>query len=211
MVMTSETIFYLIRHGQIDANVLKLWHGSTDSHLNAMGLSQAEEMARHVSSQHPEISAVYCSPLSRTQSTALPLARSLKLDAILDANLREYSIGQLEGTHYEDLAKHHQFYDEIASNQDYAPEGGESINQVGRRMIESFNHLRERHQGQSIAIVSHGAAIGIALAQLLDDCFYPFNDYQMDNTGYSKLNWSADPFLEFFNSKDHLDSMPTST
>jgi broad specificity phosphatase PhoE len=206
-VPTNATIFYLIRHGQIDANVSKLWHGSTDSELNATGITQAEEMAKHVSDQHPEISAVYCSPLSRTHNTAIPLAKYLKLEAVPDGNLREYSIGDLEGTHFDELAENHQFFEEIASNQDYAPDGGESPNQVCTRMLESLRRLRQSHRGQSIAIVSHGAAIGIALAQLLDQRVYPFHDYHMVNTGYCKLNWSSDPYLEFFNSSDHLSSL----
>ena len=206
--MTADsTIFYLIRHGQIDANIRRLWHGSTDSKLNAIGESQVEEMAKHVSGKHPEISAVYCSPLSRTHNTAIPLAKQLKLEAVPDHNLREYGIGELEGTHFDELTEQHQFFEEIASDQDYAPEGGESVNQVGERMLESFHNLRDRHQGQSIAIVSHGAAIGIVLTRLLDKRVYPFDDYHMVNTGYTKLNWSSEPYLEFFNVTDHLSPM----
>ena len=204
---SSATVFYLIRHGEIDANVSKLWHGSTDSKLNSLGESQAEEMAKHVSAAHPEISAVYCSPLSRTHNTAIPLANRLNLEAVPESNLREYSIGDLEGTPHDVLAKKHRFFEEIASSQDYAPDGGESPNQVRNRMIETLERLRAVHRGQSIAIVSHGAAIGIALTQLLAKRVYPFHDYHMVNTGYSKLNWSSDPYLEFFNSSDHLGNL----
>ena len=92
------TALYLIRHGQIDANVSRLWHGSTDSPLNSTGEVQVEKMGKYVAEQHPDISAVYCSPLSRTRNTALPLAKFLDLEVVHDEKLREYAIGDLEGT-----------------------------------------------------------------------------------------------------------------
>jgi len=202
----DSTTLYLIRHGEIEANVNRHWHGSTDSELNENGRRQAQQMALHVAKNHPEISAVYCSPLRRTFHTASPLAKRLNLDLQADADLREYSIGHLEGTPYEELMDKHEFFKSIASNPDYAPEGGESLNQVCLRVVAALTRLKKRHQGQSIAIVSHGAAMGIALTHLLDNRVYPFHDYHMVNTGYSKLVWSSEPILEFFNVSDHLSA-----
>ena len=98
----------------------------------------------------------------------------------------------------------HKFFESIASSQDYAPEGGESPNQVCSRMVAALLRLRQRHQGQSIAIVSHGAAMGIALTHLFESRVVPFHEYHMVNTGYSKLVWSPEPRLEFFNLSEHL-------
>ena len=200
----GSTILYLIRHGEIDANVNRHWHGSTDSELNENGRRQAQQMASHVADNHPEISAIYCSPLLRTLHTALPLAKRLNLDLEPEDDLREYSIGHLEGTPYEVLMDEHRFFASIAASQDYAPEGGESPNQVCSRVVAALMRLRQRHQGQSIAIVSHGAAMGIAMTHLLENRVFPFHDYHMVNTGYSKLVWSSEPRLEFFNVSEHL-------
>jgi hypothetical protein len=49
------TTFYLVRHGQIDANVNRLWHGSTDSPLNQTGITQAEKMASKIFEKLQEI------------------------------------------------------------------------------------------------------------------------------------------------------------
>ncbi len=200
----SPTTLFLIRHGQIEANVDRRWHGSTDSHLNALGRRQAESMAEFVTSAHPEISTVYCSPMQRTRDTAAPLAASLGVDLIPEDRLREYGIGILEGTAYEDLDHVHGFFKKISVSQDYAPAGGESPNQVCLRIVQALEHLRARHSGESIAVVSHGAAMGIALTHLLENRVFPFHDYHMENTGYSKLVWDAEPSLEFFNRSDHL-------
>lgn len=200
----GSTTLYLIRHGEIDANVDRHWHGSTDSELNENGRRQAEQMASHVADNHPEISAIYCSPLLRTLHTALPLAKRLNLDLEPEDDLREYSIGHLEGTPYEVLKDEHRFFDSIAFSQDYAPEGGESPNQVCSRVVAVLMRRRQRHQGQSIAVVSHGAAMGIAMTHLLENRVFPFHNYHMVNTGYSKLVLSSEPRLEFFNMSEHL-------
>lgn len=199
-----STTLYLIRHGEIAANVNRHWHGSTDSALTETGRLQAQQMAAYIAHHHPEIAAVYCSPLQRTFHTASPLAKRLNLKLQRDDDLREYSIGELEGTAYEVLLDEHKFFDAIASSQDYAPAGGESPNEVCTRVVAALTRLKDRHSGQSIAIVSHGAAMGIALTHLLENRVYPFHEYHMVNTGYSKLVWSSEPKLEFFNMSDHL-------
>ncbi len=201
----DSTTLFLIRHGQIEANVDRHWHGSTDSHLNALGKRQAESMAEFVTRAHPEICTVYCSPMQRTMDTASPLAARLGVDLIPEDRLREYGIGELEGTPYEDLADVHGFFEKIRTSQDYAPPGGESPNQVCLRIVQALEQLRARHVGEAVAVVSHGAAMGIALTHLLEHRVFPFHDYHMVNTGYSKLVWAADPSLEFFNRSVHLN------
>jgi 2,3-bisphosphoglycerate-dependent phosphoglycerate mutase len=198
------TTFYLIRHGEIDANVSRRWHGSTDSELNENGRLQARRMAAYVAINHPEICAVYHSPLQRTLDTAIPLARALDLDPLPEKDLREYSIGKLENTRYEELHTKHDFFAEIAADQDFAPPDGESPNTVCQRMEGALTRLGKRHEGEAIAIVSHGAAMGIVLSHLLEDRVYPFHNYHMTNTGYSKLIWGAEPKLEIFNASEHL-------
>ncbi len=201
--MTTSII--LIRHGQIDANVDGRWHGSTDSPLNNLGLSQADRMAKHVSERHPEISAVYASPLQRTFNTAAPLAAALGLEVVADPRFREYGVGDLEGTLYSDL-REMGFFSSIAQDQGYAPLNGESPRQVRDRMLEGFLQVAEIHSGESIAIVSHGAAMGILLAMLLNEQIFPFHEFHMDNTGFSQLHHDQNSVLKFFNNTAHLQA-----
>ena len=104
----------------------------------------------------------------------------------------------------EEIITKHRFFEELAEDQDFAPDGGESPNEVCLRMIEALTRLGVRHTGEAIAIVSHGAAMGIALAHLLENRVFPFHDYHMENTGYSRLIWSSEPRLDIFNACGHL-------
>lgn len=199
------TTIYLVRHGEIDANVARRWHGWTDSDLNDTGRLQARRMGAHLAALSPEISAVYSSPLRRTMDTARSLARLLETEPVTHDGLREWGIGHWEDQPYDVLRDKHKFFDAIAEDLDYAPPEGESINQVCSRMIGALEEIRARHAGESLALVGHGAALAITLANLLDGAPVPFYQYHMDNTGITKLIWRDRPVIEFFNVRDHLD------
>ncbi|HIG44300.1 MAG: histidine phosphatase family protein [bacterium] len=198
------TTFLLIRHGEIDANIDKRWHGATDSELNTRGMEQAGKMGRCLSKQYPNITKVYSSPLKRTMKTAMALADALGTTPEGHEGLREYGIGELEDTSYDSLLKDHDFFDSIARNQDFAPPGGESVNRVRDRMISAFDDIRHRHVGEKVALVSHGAAMAIALSELLKGSPFPFFDFHMSNTGVSQLVWGDSVALTSFNDTDHL-------
>ena len=200
-----ETTFYLVRHGQIDANIERRWFGSTDAMLNASGIEQADRLCSVFKQHYADITATYSSPLLRTMRTAQGVTGDHFAPAIAHSGLREYGIGELEGLHFDVLQSQHQFFDKIAADLDYAPNGGESVNQVRDRMLAAFNELQHKHAGEQIAIVSHGAAMGVALATLLRGAAFPFDEYHMANTGVSKLVLGGKaPRLVFFNQVDHL-------
>lgn len=199
------TTFYLIRHGQIDANVERLWHGSTDSPLNALGRDQADKMGQYISKKYPEISKVYSSPLKRTLNTAEALSGHFGLAPVAHAGLREYGVGEWEGHDYDAIIEDYQFMTHLEKSHDFAPPGGDSLSEVRHRMLSAFEEIRDNHPEEHIAIVGHGAALAIALSVVLLGKAFPFYDYHMDNTGVSVLHWGPDPELIYFNGTAHLD------
>lgn len=200
------TTIYLIRHGEIDANVSQCWHGWTDSDLNDRGREQARCMGEYLSQSSPDISRIYSSPLRRTLNTAQSLSDLFRIEPVRHDGLKEYGIGHLEGQSYQALHDEHGFFDMIARDQDYAPPEGESVNQVCKRMLGALEEIRSRHEGETLAIVSHGAAMAIGLAGLLDGAPIPFYQYQMENTAITKLIWRDSPTIEFFNVREHWKS-----
>ncbi len=71
-----STRFLLLRHGQIKANRVGRWHGSTDSALTWRGRRQAKRTGKYLSA-NSQLDAVYASPMQRCQATARPLAEPL--------------------------------------------------------------------------------------------------------------------------------------
>lgn len=199
------TSIYFIRHGQIDGNVQRRWYGSTDQGLNEEGFRQARCLADHLVQNDIHIDHLYCSPYKRTRSTAEQIGFRLGLEPNNHHGLVEYAIGVLETTPYEELVTHHRFFEAIEKDLTFAPEGGESVVDVADRMIKTLGELHNQHKGETLAIVSHGAAMGVMLSQLIDQQPFPFHPYHMDNTAMTKLLLSdGGAELAFFNQFDHL-------
>lgn len=198
------TTIYLIRHGEIDANREQRWHGWTDSELNERGRAQAAKMAEQLACRTPAISSLYSSPLKRTLTTAQCLGELIGLEPVAHEGLKEFGIGQLENQPYLALKDEHRFFDRITEDLDYAPPEGESVNAVCNRFLGALEEIRGRHRGETLGVVSHGAAMAIALAKLLDGAPMPFYQYHMENTAITKLVWQDEPIIEFFNWQDHL-------
>lgn len=200
----DDTHLILIRHGQINANVEKRWHGWTDSSLNDTGRQQAERAAARIAGEHPDITALYASPLQRTRHTAEAIARLLNIDLVLEPDLREYGIGVLEDEHFLDLENKHGFFTRIRMDQDYAPEGGESVNQVTQRISQAFERFMHQHQGEKILAVSHGAVMALGLARLLHDNPLEWDRYYFHNTSVTEVTLGRTPQLLRFNCIQHL-------
>ena len=195
----------LIRHGQIGANAGGRWHGSTDSPLSRLGRRQIRRLAQRFDRDWRDVVAVYSSPLVRCLHTAHAIAAQLGHVVTIDDDLREYGIGELEDTSFATLQSKHDFFRRIRADHDFAPTGGDSINAVARRVIAALRRI-DAHDDSSrpIAVVSHGAALGIALASLLDADLNAWTNYQVDNCSVTELMLAPEPLVGTFNNTDHL-------
>jgi broad specificity phosphatase PhoE len=211
---SENTTIYLARHGEIKANVDQRWHGSTDSELTDAGKEQAELLASYLHGGEIAFDAIYTSPLKRARQTAEPTARLLGIEPLPLDGLAEFDIGVLENRSYEDLLNKDGFYRRIEEDINFAPPRGESVIQVGARMIDAIRKVGREHAGETVLMVSHGAAIAIALSYLLDGAYYPFHQYHSSNTGLTHLSIPGDAIesdtmgeaieLRSFNRTDHL-------
>ena len=193
----------LVRHGQIAANVSQHWHGSTDSPLTARGREEVALVARHLHASRGAVTAIYASPLQRTRDTGQGIATAFGLPLLLDAELREYGIGELEGTHYRTLQEQ-QFFQRVEADHEYAPPGGESIAAVARRVGAALQRIGERHTGEEVVVVGHGAALGIALGDLLHGDPLRWTTFGIKNCSITELTLRPAPVLLTLNQTGHL-------
>ena len=195
----------LIRHGQIKANRQGLWHGSTDSPLTWRGRRQARRTAAHINATQPQVSAIYSSPLQRCRDTAGVIANRLGLTVEVHLDLREYAIGDWEGLPFKRLAEEHNFMELATGDHDFAPPGGETLRGVAERMVAAIEEIHARHtHDERVLLVSHGAAMAVALGTLLDRDPASWVNYQFSNCGLTELVLSPSPYVNFFNAIHHL-------
>lgn len=162
----TVTHLYLIRHGETQANLEQRWYGALDAPLTARGVEQVAATAVYFAGSGAvmPVDAFYVSPLPRARSTAAAIAAAIGRPPVIEDGLREFSIGDWEGRTYRDLIDHEDLWGRWARDPHFAPPGGESPVTFRRRIVQTFRELVERHDGQTILTVSHGAVI----ASLLD-------------------------------------------
>jgi probable phosphoglycerate mutase len=161
------TRVFLVRHGATTLSAEDRFAGATDVPLSEEGQRQVEHLAARLADDH--ITAVYCSPLTRTVQTATALAHPHKLNAQLRDGLREISHGRWEGLRRPEVEA--QFPEEYAAwDADpftFAPEGGESGVNVLARALPIIREIVLAHKDANVIVVSHKATIRLLLCGLL--------------------------------------------
>ena len=204
--MQPRAILTLVRHGETSANLAGVWHGSTDGPLTDRGREQAQRVARFLRDRYADASAVYTSPLLRARDTARAIALSLALEPRLEDGLREYDLGSWEGKTYRELHETHRLWDEMRRDPDFAPHGGESPRQVTERITAALRHIGAGHPGERVIVVTHGGALSMALAAIVDGDYTRWRRV-MSNCAVSELVLEPAPELLSFNQTDHLDGV----
>ena len=194
----------LLRHGQIRANRQGRWHGSTDSALTLKGRIQAV-LTSSALRKNREIDAVYTSPLQRCRHTSRLATVHLSQQPKIIDGLAEMSIGDWEGKKYRQLQIDHQLNERCTQDPQWRPPNGESLADVALRMRHSIEQIVRCHSdGSTVLVVSHGAAMAIALATFLDDDPSRWGNYHFHNCGLTELTFNDKPSLGGLDDCSHL-------
>jgi alpha-ribazole phosphatase len=162
-----ETVLWLIRHSEPDEAVRGICYGALDVPLSLRGIEQAQSIARWLSGHR--LDAIYTSPSKRCVDTARCIAANRSCTVGVADELRELDFGEFEGRPYDEIAESHpdlyRKWMEHPTEVDFP--GGENFKQMADRVIPTTRELVSRHSGQHLALVSHGGAIRIILADAL--------------------------------------------
>lgn len=156
-----KTTLLLVRHGESVANKEAFFAGQKDISLVENGILQAKLSAEYVK-KHYQVDAIYTSDLIRAYETAEIFSKVLHLEINTDKGLREIHAGEWEGKKHEELPK---LYPESYGTvwlrhigKAVAP-GGESVKELGTRVIQSLENVAKKHPGQTILIATHATPI----------------------------------------------------
>ena len=202
----SRTVLTLVRHGETSANLDGVWHGATDTPLTERGRAQADRVAAYLKQAQGDASALYASDLQRARHTAGPISDSLGIPLRIEVGLREYDLGRWEGKTYRELHERFRLWHHMKRDPNHAPHGGESPRQVADRLTGTLERIAADHAGERIVVVTHGGALSIALAALLDGDYTRWGRV-MDNCGVTELSLAGGPELLSFNTTVHLKDL----
>lgn len=103
--MLPSRAFYMIRHGQSEANLNGITAGGgLDSPLTALGKTQAQNLSEFIDSLENKPARLFSSPMVRAYETARLLNDSLRLQHEVVPALHEMHFGDWEGTPWEKIA-----------------------------------------------------------------------------------------------------------
>jgi alpha-ribazole phosphatase/probable phosphoglycerate mutase len=161
------TKIYLIRHGEIHDGEERRYNGHKDVPLSERGIDQIMKLSEFL--RDAGLQAVYTSDLSRALKSAEMIARVHDREPVIEKGLKEFSFGEWEGMTFSEIEdKYPDSFGAWAANPvKFSPVGGESTEGVRTRAIHAFEKIIGCHQGENIAIVSHGGVIRIILCELL--------------------------------------------
>ncbi|MGV0421333.1 bifunctional RNase H/acid phosphatase [Corynebacterium simulans] len=209
------TRFILVRHGQTAMSVAKQYSGHADPELTEFGRKQALAAAQALADT--PVDAIVCSPLKRCQQTAQAIARSVRpsgadkdaLEVETVEGLIEVDFGLWEGkTFAEAHAADGELHGQWLEDASVACPGGESLQQVHRRVRKTRQELQEKYAGKTVVVVSHVNPIKSFIRQSLDAGPVTFNRLFLDLASISIAEfWDGGSMLRGFNDVGHLQSL----
>ena len=204
------TRIYLIRHAEAEGNLYRIAQGHENGLLTKRGWQQVAALSKRFEPIH--IDAVYASDLYRTCATASAIYKPKGLPLHKDAQLREAYLGVWEGQPWGEISRWdgEQLVNFSIHTHLWHVEKGETALEVQARLEAAVRRIAKAHDGQTIAIASHGFAIRMLLGKLQGYPIETIGDSpQEDNTAVSLLELEGDELrLVYRSDNSHLHTGP---
>jgi len=204
------TNIYLIRHAEAEGNLYRIAQGHVDGRLTSRGWEQVKALSRRF--EGVPVDAVYASDLYRTCATASAIYLPRKLPLRKDPSLREVNLGDWEGKPWGEISRQdrEQLINFSIRPHLWRASNGETAEEAQTRLQHAVCRIAANHDGETIAIVSHGFAIRMLLGKLQG---YPLNQIgespQEDNTAVSLLQFDGKDLTVIYRSDNsHLLNIP---
>lgn len=146
----------MVRHGESEGNAIRRFTTSGDAKITELGRRQAHEAALRIKLKF-QPTLVIASTFARARETGLIIAAELRIPIEYEAEFREQSLGDLAGQPYESVGNDPTF-DPKRPWMWRAP-GGESHEDVLRRVAPVLDRVARQYANDEIVIVSHGGVM----------------------------------------------------
>ncbi|HEY2789056.1 MAG TPA: histidine phosphatase family protein [Gaiellales bacterium] len=158
---------HLVRHGQTIMNAQVRFRGRLEVPLNEVGRAEAREAARSLVGSG--LVAVYTSPLGRAREVAEAIAVKNGVGAVrAHPGFLNLDYGTWEGLTKEESAQvDPDAWDAYVGDPERAvcPEG-EAVAEAADRVVAALRAIAQEHPGQSVAAVSHGVMLRLAVLRV---------------------------------------------
>lgn len=188
LLLMENTELYLIRHAESEMNTNPHLIGGRSNHtpLTVLGIMQAKNLGKHLLAEDILPDSVYSSPALRTLSTARYCLQSMGINQpiTIDDRLQELGQGVSEGKPRDAIYTTQVMNDILRLGKDFKLDGGESMNDVARRMA-SWAETNIASKGGRHFAFTHGGAIKYWASSILDMSHLDTYRTEIDNASFS--------------------------
>lgn len=152
--------YFVMRHGEAASNVKGIISSEENKYpLTNKGRAQVQRVAVQLKKQGIDI--ILASPIMCTRESAEIVAQALNTGAVhFDARLKEVALGSYEGKRE---GEYHKAFKSIREKLATPLPGGESLDEVRRRMMTVLEDAEKKYQGKKILLVSHDYPLWILM------------------------------------------------
>jgi len=187
---TQHTLVMLVRHGQTPTTGKVLPGRAPGLHLSELGQEQAVRVAERLAEL--PVTALYASPMERTQQTAAPTAQRLGLPVNPEPGLIEGDFGDWTGASLAELMKLPEWHTVQHEPEKFRFPQGESFVEMRDRMAATLARLRDEHPGGIVVCFSHADPIRIAVSDALGSPLNKFQRISVDPCSVSAFAYNSD-------------------
>lgn len=202
------TTTVMLRHGETAHTVEKRFSGSAgeDPPLSAEGVRQARAVAERLA-RAGGVDAVVTSPLRRTRQTADVVAAALGLSVREVDGFRECAFGEWEGLTFAEVRE--RWPEALAawlSDTSVAPPGGESFDDVRRRVLRARDQVLARYPGGHVLVVTHVTPTKVLVSEALGAPMAALYRMELSPATLTEVQWygGGQASLRRFNDAAHL-------
>lgn len=157
--MQKETRIYLIRHGAVE-NPDDIVYSRLPIPLSEEGKRHMVDLCTILKSQGVKFDAVYSSPVERARQSVQILQEQLEVEKLeLTDDLSDVDVGRLEGAPMQ-IVRDAEYSEESLREMGYEIETKKAIM---KRISRIIAEVAARHQGETVAMVSHGDVTRLGL------------------------------------------------
>lgn len=150
--------YILMRHGEATHNISGIISCQPEteenrSHLTLWGKTQIHEAGKKL--QELKVNRIVRSPMYRLEETAEILREYLgNIPEEVDERLKEIDLSSYNCGLVTDYDKN--FSNQLERFHSKAPQGGETLEELQKRMVETIEDLEKKFDGETILVLSHG-------------------------------------------------------
>jgi len=170
----NKNNFWIMRHAEAQANLKNLIASGPEnkkvSKLTKKGILAAKKIAQKIQSKN--IDVIYSSSYERTRMTAQIIGEYLGKKVIVDERLNEINTGVFN---WKPIKNYRQYFSSPNLRFTLKPEGGETLIDVKKRVVNFIKDINQKYQNKNILIVSHDDVLRLLSAvamNISDDDFF---------------------------------------